>query len=234
MPAVDVLFGEQIPYPGNQPEVQPEVQPVVQNHPFESALTIGNRDRIIQIWRNRETWLANSQIPQSNIHNETWIIRTLLKDEKCTLCKSKFTPARHQPCSKCGLCSKCHTTTITKEVELANTIATYQRELKQEQQKYERQRIRFWNQERQTQTQLRQLLRTQETTPIKGIPENYKTTETVDEAKACKVCLTNEANCLIIPCCHKVACSDCIKKLPNKKCPVCRTPFTQVAPIYEA
>ena len=59
------------------------------------------------------------------------------------------------------------------------------------------------------------------------------TKETDDETKACKICMTNESNCLIIPCCHKVACSDCIKQLPVQKCPVCRSPFQRVLPIYQ-
>ena len=132
----------------------------------------------------------------------------------------------------------CHTTTNTKEVELANTIVSYKRAIEQNQQKHKqeliRQRERQWRQESVFHARIRILQSQVKEQPIKGIPKNFKTTETDDETKACKVCLTNEANCLIIPCCHKVACSDCIKLLPNKKCPVCRTPFTQVAPIYEA
>ena len=230
MADVDVL----IPYPGNQPEVQPEV-PV---HPFESALIVGNRDRILDIWKSQHPY-HNGGNDGINTWNESWILRNILKDEKCTLCKSKFTPARHIPCSKCSLCSKCHTTTNTKEVDLANTIASYQRVLQQNKQKYESemrlQRERHMRQISQNQYQIRQLKQTQvKEQPIKGIPKNFKTTEANDETKACKICMTNEANCLIIPCCHKVACSDCIKHLTSKKCPVCRTPFTQVAPIYEA
>jgi hypothetical protein len=57
---------------------------------------------------------------------------------------------------------------------------------------------------------------------------------TEDDEKACKVCMTNESNTLLLPCCHKVTCSDCYKGLAVKKCPLCRVKIDYIVPIFTA
>ena len=57
-------------------------------------------------------------------------------------------------------------------------------------------------------------------------------TETDDETKCCKVCLTYESNTLLTPCNHMVCCSECVKHL--KKCPVCRSGIVEVKPIFKS
>ena len=46
-------------------------------------------------------------------------------------------------------------------------------------------------------------------------------------SKTCPICLDNPNNCHVIPCNHAF-CFNCIKKLPNNVCPICRRVLTGV------
>jgi hypothetical protein len=42
----------------------------------------------------------------------------------------------------------------------------------------------------------------------------------MDERDTCKVCMTSEINCLLLPCAHMALCMECGNKLTS--CPLCR------------
>ena len=48
--------------------------------------------------------------------------------------------------------------------------------------------------------------------------------EQLRSERQCKVCLDNELNRLLTPCGHPL-CSECLGRLENHSCPVCRTSF---------
>jgi len=48
----------------------------------------------------------------------------------------------------------------------------------------------------------------------------------------CKICLQNTSNCIIEPCMHFCCCIECIDKLTNNKCPICRKDFTNYLKIF--
>ena len=55
--------------------------------------------------------------------------------------------------------------------------------------------------------------------------------ETVDKiytALECCVCLDAEPKMVIVPCGHRSLCQECSQKLTNKKCPLCRTQFSNI------
>tara|TARA_Y100000592_G_C5365920_1_gene266038 strand:+ start:189 stop:602 length:414 start_codon:yes stop_codon:yes gene_type:complete len=48
----------------------------------------------------------------------------------------------------------------------------------------------------------------------------------------CKLCRDNISDCIVEPCKHMVCCYDCIGKMEEKKCPVCRVEYTECFKIY--
>ncbi|KAF2904279.1 hypothetical protein ILUMI_01898 [Ignelater luminosus] len=54
----------------------------------------------------------------------------------------------------------------------------------------------------------------------------------IKEAKACKICLSEEAVIVFLPCSHLVACVNCASKLKN--CPVCRTVINKIIRAFPA
>jgi hypothetical protein len=52
------------------------------------------------------------------------------------------------------------------------------------------------------------------------------------EKLICKICLENTSQCIIEPCMHYCCCMDCINKMTNNICPICRTPFTNYLKIF--
>lgn len=38
----------------------------------------------------------------------------------------------------------------------------------------------------------------------------------------CKVCMDKIINVVLIPCGHATACSNCVRQIPNRQCPICR------------
>ena len=48
----------------------------------------------------------------------------------------------------------------------------------------------------------------------------------------CKVCFTNEANCVLRPCGHLVMCRKC--SMRSKKCPICRSSIRQRITCYRS
>ena len=73
--------------------------------------------------------------------------------------------------------------------------------------------------------------RTKEPNPpepdVEIIPYTERRTE--ENKKKCIKCLTNERNVILYPCKHKVVCQSCfnnINSAQTKKCPFCRTIFT--------
>lgn len=50
------------------------------------------------------------------------------------------------------------------------------------------------------------------------IPEKIYT----DDNPECSICLTEEKAIIFVPCGHFATCNNCDKKLPNRKCPICR------------
>ena len=56
----------------------------------------------------------------------------------------------------------------------------------------------------------------------------------VNDDKTCIICCDNQADCIILPCGHVVACSSCLKKWfdSNPICPFCRNPISEFKTIY--
>ena len=48
----------------------------------------------------------------------------------------------------------------------------------------------------------------------------------------CKICLENTVECILEPCMHFCCCLDCINKITNNNCPICRTPFEKYLKIF--
>lgn len=51
------------------------------------------------------------------------------------------------------------------------------------------------------------------------------------EQESCKICFSNELNCILLPCNHRCCCIDCSKNI-NNKCPVCRKDIVSIQKIY--
>lgn len=51
------------------------------------------------------------------------------------------------------------------------------------------------------------------------------------EMESCKICFTNELNCILLPCGHKCCCVECSINI-NNKCPMCRNSVTQIQKIF--
>mgnify|MGYP003338812276 FL=1 len=240
----------------NPPLVQPQPIPFqpppniahpkqIQSHPFTPALSIGNYDNLIRKWKaqsphQRANCYTNG-MPNEHIDDDQWILITFIGNKKCSACNKKISACRNKPCSKCSMCSKCHSPDNNPLDQMILTLASYKTafdKIKLQRDKDLRNYYISINSlhDKHAQTQREYHSRIEHLKKMEKImnsTEKFHTTETDDETKACKICMTNESNCLIIPCCHKVACSDCIKKLPVKKCPVCRSSFQQILPIYQ-
>lgn len=48
----------------------------------------------------------------------------------------------------------------------------------------------------------------------------------------CKICLENTSECIIEPCMHYCCCLECINKMENNNCPICRTSFDNYIRIF--
>ncbi len=52
------------------------------------------------------------------------------------------------------------------------------------------------------------------------------------ELLTCKICMENISQCIIRPCLHFCCCLDCMLKLVERKCPICRIPFNDFYKIF--
>jgi hypothetical protein len=52
---------------------------------------------------------------------------------------------------------------------------------------------------------------------------------TIYEIPECVICMDNISEVICVPCGHQLACMECYKRLPKKKCPLCRTDITDIA-----
>jgi len=52
------------------------------------------------------------------------------------------------------------------------------------------------------------------------------------EDSLCRICMDKPLNCVLLPCAHVVGCLDCINKLPEKICPICRKNIHQISKLY--
>jgi len=66
-------------------------------------------------------------------------------------------------------------------------------------------------------------------TKIKKLEQENKKLEDIF---ICKICFKNTPNILLLPCSHLCVCEDCVKKITNKKCPICRNLFRQINTIF--
>ena len=48
----------------------------------------------------------------------------------------------------------------------------------------------------------------------------------------CKICMNELSDCIIKPCKHFVCCEECLKKLSDSKCPMCREEFEDYMKVY--
>jgi hypothetical protein len=52
------------------------------------------------------------------------------------------------------------------------------------------------------------------------------------DKRICKICLENTSQCIIQPCLHFCCCEECIEKMANNVCPICRAPFEEYLKIF--
>lgn len=57
---------------------------------------------------------------------------------------------------------------------------------------------------------------------LKNITDKIKSLE----KDSCPICLDEIKTPSLIPCCNNIFCLECLANIPNKKCPMCRNPFT--------
>ncbi|XP_026285713.1 death-associated inhibitor of apoptosis 1 isoform X1 [Frankliniella occidentalis] len=57
-----------------------------------------------------------------------------------------------------------------------------------------------------------------------------KSTKSIDDARACKLCFSEEIGVAFLPCGHLVSCVNCVPSL--KTCAVCREPFSATVRVY--
>ena len=220
MPQVDILpVPPPVPQPqAEQPPVQPPVQPLPPPHHYTGGFN--KTERAIGVWVQRENINLQQGLVLPEVLDPNWILGVALRGERCTVCNKHFTRSHRSPCGDCGQCKRCHRiVTLTKEEELK----------KQVKQLWER-----IHHQHNTVLQLRQKLDKVQIVPHNHAALNASVIETDDPDKSCKICMSNESNTLLVPCCHKVTCYDCYKGLTTKKCPVCRKPIKQILPVYSA
>ena len=61
-----------------------------------------------------------------------------------------------------------------------------------------------------------------------NLPEH----QTISYKKECCICFNNEPNMFFLPCGHIVVCKECEAALPERICPVCRTPLLEVKQAF--
>lgn len=61
-------------------------------------------------------------------------------------------------------------------------------------------------------------------------PQEPQGASSVDDARMCKVCLTNELGIAFLPCGHISTCPDCVPQL--KTCPICRSNVNAYVRVY--
>lgn len=54
-----------------------------------------------------------------------------------------------------------------------------------------------------------------------------------ENSDMCGACMENKIDTVFVPCGHMYACSSCTTKLVQRKCPICRKPFTQAMKFYK-
>ena len=60
------------------------------------------------------------------------------------------------------------------------------------------------------------------------IEEKKETVDKVFDVAECCICLDAHPQMVIVPCGHLCLCQECSQKLTNKKCPLCRTQFSNI------
>ncbi len=48
----------------------------------------------------------------------------------------------------------------------------------------------------------------------------------------CVICLVNPREIVLLDCGHVCLCMDCLERLPNTNCPICRVSYRTFAPVY--
>lgn len=61
--------------------------------------------------------------------------------------------------------------------------------------------------------------------------KNEDLQQKLDEVNLCEICFENKKNILCVPCNHISICSNCSNHI-HSKCPICRTPVTEIKKVY--
>lgn len=56
--------------------------------------------------------------------------------------------------------------------------------------------------------------------------------DTQNEQNACVICLVNPRELVLLDCGHVCLCMDCLEKMPNNNCPICRVGYRSFAAVY--
>ena len=63
------------------------------------------------------------------------------------------------------------------------------------------------------------------------IQDDNQTTNN-ETTSTCVICLVNPREIVLLDCGHVCLCMDCLERLPNTNCPICRTNYRTFAPVY--
>lgn len=56
--------------------------------------------------------------------------------------------------------------------------------------------------------------------------------ENANDTSCCVICLVNPRELVLLDCGHVCLCMDCLERMPNTNCPICRVTYRTFAPIY--
>ena len=64
--------------------------------------------------------------------------------------------------------------------------------------------------------------------------ENSSSAESnnTNDTNCCVICLVNPRELVLLDCGHVCLCMDCLEKMPNTNCPICRVSYRTFAPVY--
>lgn len=71
---------------------------------------------------------------------------------------------------------------------------------------------------------------TEETKKTQEATSNSSTSKRLDDARACKICFSEEIGVAFLPCGHLVSCINCVSSLTT--CAVCRKPFSATVRVF--
>lgn len=67
---------------------------------------------------------------------------------------------------------------------------------------------------------------------LQNNPNDNNNNHNVEQAQTCVLCLVNQREIILLDCGHFCICIECLDRLPNQNCPVCRQEYQSYARCY--